>query len=50
MALIIFFDDATQVPAAFRRAIANLEAQGRTNEAKTLRDEFAQRYPKEKTP
>ncbi len=47
MNLIIFFDDATLVPAAFRRAIANLEAQGRTAEAKTLRAEFAQRYPQQ---
>ena len=46
MALIIFFDDEALVPAAFRAAIAALEAQGLEGEAKALRAEFAQRYPK----
>ena len=50
MNLIIFYDDPTFVPAAFRRAIANLEAQGRTAEAKTLQTEMAQRYPQKETP
>lgn len=47
MSLIIFYDDKTLVPAAFRAAIANLRAQGRADEAETLRREFAQRYPDE---
>lgn len=50
MNLIIFYDDPTFVPAAFHRAIANLEAQGRTGEAKTLRTELSQRYPQKETP
>ena len=45
MGLIIFFDDPVLVPAAFRRAIARLEAQGRADEAETLRAELKQRYP-----
>ena len=43
--LITCFDDQAVVPPAFRAAIAELEAQGRTEEAQTLRAEFAQRYP-----
>lgn len=43
--LITCFDDREVVPPAFRAAIAELEAQGRTEEAQTLRAEFAQRYP-----
>lgn len=50
MNLIIFYDDPSLVPAAFRRAIANLEAQGRTDEAKALKAELAQRYPQKETP
>lgn len=45
MNLIIFYDDPVYVPEAFRRAIALLEAQGRTEEATRLREELAQRYP-----
>ena len=48
--LITCFDDRALVPAAFRAAIAELEAQGRADEARTLRDEFAQRFPGEDTP
>ena len=47
MSLIIFYDDKTLVPAAFRAAIANLRGQGRSDEADTLQNEFAQRYPSE---
>lgn len=47
MSLIIFYDDKTLVPAAFRAAIANLRGQGRSDEADTLQKEFAQRYPSE---
>lgn len=50
MNLIIFYDDPTLVPEAFRRAIANLEARGRADEAKTLRSEWLQRYPQKETP
>ncbi len=49
MNLIIFFDDPTFVPAAFRRAIATLRAQGRNAEAETLQAELTQRYPQEET-
>ena len=45
MSLIIFYEDKDLVPAAFRAAIANLRAQDRPDEAKTLEAEFAQRYP-----
>ena len=47
MSLVIFYEDKDLVPAAFRAAIANLRAQGRPDEAKTLEAEFAQRYPDE---
>lgn len=43
--LITCFDDKEVVPPAFRAAIAELDAQGRAEEAQTLRAEFAQRYP-----
>lgn len=44
MNLIIFYDDPALVPEAFRGAIALLEAEGRTREAETLREECRQRY------
>ncbi len=48
MSLIIFFEDDTLVPEAYRSAIALLEAEGRTDEASTLRQEFQNRYPEGK--
>ncbi len=45
LSVIIFFDDPVLVPAAFRAAIAALREEGRDTEAKSLQDEFAQRYP-----
>ncbi len=45
MSLIIFFDDATLVPAAYRGAIEILQSQQREHEASTLREELKQRYP-----
>lgn len=44
MSLIIFFDDKVRVSEAFRDAIQLLEAEGRTQEASRLRQEFAERY------
>jgi hypothetical protein len=44
MSLIIFFDDKERVSEAFRDAIEILDAEGRSQEANRLRQEFAERY------
>ncbi len=45
MSIIIFFDDANIVPTAYRNAIEILEEKGETQQAASLKVEFAQRYP-----
>ncbi len=45
MSMIIFFDDQEFVPQAYQSAIELLEEKGETQQAATLKAEFAQRYP-----
>lgn len=44
MRLIIFFDDATVVPLAYKNASEILTQKGQTEQAESLRQEYQQRY------